>query len=203
MKRFRPNYFVGLRLPVVESPSFASTLSEITNEIVSRNNRIERILSRHEKLHLTLALVEIDETSMDKAISCFQSSDSMLQSLLADQNILSFSGVNAFGQPDRRNVLWLEPSGPERDYILRYSEYVSSQFTSLGMPSEASGVLHGTIANRYRKNIVINESDYRGLDHYFITPLSIQVFEVDLLKIGSRDPETGYYQSVSKLRIAT
>ena len=212
MKRsFHPNYFVGLRLPVTESPSFAAALIDITSEITRRNCHIERMFIGHGKIHLTLALVEIDETSTDSiyaAIACFQSSSTLLnQSFLASQNTLSFSGINAFGKPNRRNVLWLEPdhSCPEKDSILRYAQHVSSLFVSSGMQSEASDILHGTIAKKSRKNknIVIKESDYLGLDHYFATPLSLPICEIDLLKIGSTDPETGYYRSVSKLRIGS
>lgn len=207
MKGIRPNYFVGLRIPVVDNPTFASVLSQVTDEIVSRNSEIKRILIRHEKMHLTLALAQIDDNSseaLNMAISCFQSSSSMLHSLLAHQNTLAFSGVNAFGKGDRRNVLWLEPaSGPVSDSILSYSQQISSLFIASGIPSEPTDIFHGTIANKHRKNIIIKESDYLNLDHYFTTPLSLSFYEVDLLKIGSTDPDTGYYRSISKLRIDT
>lgn len=195
-----PNYFIGLKIP--QEPALLNALATISNEIVSRNPDIRKILVKPPKLHLTLALVDINE-NLEDAVTSFKNTADCFRELIGGQK-LHFSGINAFGKRNNRSVIWLEPAvGESYDRLITYSNYVSKCFNDANFKSSATDILHGTIVNKYAKRISIRESDFEGLNHYIssLPPISMQ--QVDLLKIGSTDFTNGYYHSKHTIFVET
>eukprot|EP01036_Dinobryon_divergens_P030510 gene30510-39763_t len=201
MTTARPNYFIGVQL-LFASPIQQAGLNSLYEELKSRNRNIGRILSNPNKLHITLALLNIEENRVSEAANVFQASADGMRSLLRDNHALSFRKVNAFGRKNQRNVLWLESHRDQtHDALMNYCVYISEFFAARNFDSRPSDVLHATIANKYSRKIKITESDYLDLDSFVAAFSPIVCTEIDLLKIGSTDSTNGYYQSYSKLYI--
>ena len=197
----RANYFIGLKLPI--TTELTNSVYAIQQEIRERNNLLSKIFSKPNKLHLTLAVLHIDqEERIPDAIEIFQNSINELRTLL-DDNYISFPTIKAFGAYNNRRVIWLEPeNGITYNNILQYSNYISTKFTEASFPSTPSDVLHATIANKYsNKKLHIKETDYRDLTHHLTSLPCQQLNQIDLLKIGETDPFTGYYPSLCCLYI--
>lgn len=197
----RPNYFIGVQISF-SSPVQQAGLNSLYEELKSRNRNIGRILSSPTKLHITLALLNIEESRVLEAAKCFQASADGMRSLLRDNHTLSFRKVNAFGQKNDRNSLWLESQSSQTfDALMNYCVYISEFFAANNFESRPSNVLHATIAKKYSRNMKITERDYLDLDTFVAALSPVVCTEIDLLKIGSTDPTNGYYQSYSKLYI--
>ena len=200
----KPNYFIGLRI-LFNSPVQQAGLDSLYEEMRFRNRNVGKILSNPNKLHITLALLTIEESRVFEAVQCFQASNDGMRSLLPPGNMtLSFQKVNAFGPENNRNVLFLEPKRDQYyDALMNYCVYISEFFEANNFKSHRhpSPVLHATIANKYAKKMKITERDYLTLDDLVSVLSPVVCTEIDLLKIGSTDQMNGYYQSYSKFYI--
>jgi 2'-5' RNA ligase len=217
-KRPRHNFYVGLKL---ESPTLSAALIRLREELEEKNPHYSKIFYTPEKLHLTLLYVTLTtEESVRKARECLLDSQNEWKEALDSADLTSvnsglrFSGLDSF----RQDVLWTGPeASPMRDVVMTIAASIHAKFIAAGLEnSELSIPLHATLAKtnfRTRKMIKIKQADYKNITLGATSPTpaststareEISVFVVpdaiDLLRIGSIDPTTGYYQSVAGIR---
>jgi 2'-5' RNA ligase len=217
-KRPRHNFFVGLKL---ESPTLSAALIRLREELELKNPHYSKIFYTPEKLHLTLLYATLaTEESVRKARECLLDSQNEWKDALDSADLTSanfalrFSGLDSF----RQDVLWTGPdASPMRDVVTTIAASIHAKFIAAGLEnSELSIPLHATLAKtnfRTRKMIRIKQADYKNvtLGATSPTPASTSTTRednsifvvpdaIDLLRIGSIDPTTGYYQSVAGIR---
>lgn len=199
----RPNYFIGVQIPTT-TPLVQSSLGSIYETLSSRNLAITKFLTKPAKLHLTLCLLHIEEGRVQEAIQCFANTSDEFETFIRGNNNIEFSRINAFGAYNRRNVIWLEPrKDVAYNSLIQYGEHIKYKFEANNFQCKTSDVLHATVAKigRSKKRVIISESDYSNIDDIVGLFPPIQYTSIELLKIGSTDPSTGFYQSLVKLEV--
>jgi 2'-5' RNA ligase len=195
-------HFIGLKL---KHESFYERMRNIQNELVSRNNQIEKLLITPSKFHFTLLIMDLsDEEKLRRAQDCFQQAEVELFNLLnqSQVNSVTFSKLNAFGG-NKPRVIYAEPKEDDAHHFIEcFTTILNQMFLNADIDAEKNDILHCTIAKITRKHhkVKMFRGDYEDMDHHF-NNLTCPLTDIELLKIDTIDPTTQYYQSVATIRI--
>lgn len=196
----RPNYFIGLTFD--RNSSLENTVRIIHSSVVENNPTLTRFLQPLPKLHITLALLTIQNDdsnpnylndSINSIVSTMQTCASGHFPLKDSSTSLRLAQLNNFGS----RVLYLQPEDKDTHLthakLLNFAQNVCQNLQQFY--AKPSDPLHLTLINQ-RKKPSLRKSNYENIDEINRElPCDVLLRSIELFKIGSTDANTLNYQS--------
>ncbi|KYQ88796.1 hypothetical protein DLAC_10593 [Tieghemostelium lacteum] len=199
----RPNYFLGLK---IKNADIQSGLKLVQTDILNRFAPLNRSKIQAEKFHLTVFVMTLDESKGDlekvkQLLPMIR--DEMLKVYKVDTlpPRVEVHGIGSFN--DR--VLWAGiKDGEQSDQLTQFVKFTTQLFQKNGINVEDRWSPHITLFKGKFSQDFKNAVSYtqRVETNYTNKAFGIQEFDsMELMKIGSTDKVTGYYNILSSVSL--